>query len=166
MFGFYIKNNVGISFQSFAGGIFFGIGSLMVMLYNGIYIGGITGYLTQIGYGQTFFPFVAGHGSFELTAIAFSGAAGLKIGYALLAPGTISRKIALRTAGREAAWIIYGSTVMLLIAAFIEAFWSSKAEVSAAVKYSVGLALWVFVISFCVFAGRRYAVKISSAKPS
>lgn len=48
--------------------------------------GAIAGHLTDIGYGQTFWPFVIGHGAFELTAIALAGAAGLKLGWALLAP--------------------------------------------------------------------------------
>ncbi|MBX2868460.1 MAG: stage II sporulation protein M [Acidiferrobacterales bacterium] len=153
MFGFYIKNNIGISFQSFAGGVLFGIGSLFVMIYNGLYIGGITGHLTQLGYGVTFYPFVSGHSAFELMAIVFSGAAGFKIGYAIISPGHLSRKMALRRAGRDAAWIVYGTTIMLVFAAFIEAFWSSKTGIDHTIKYSVGIALWIFVLYYCFFAG-------------
>jgi len=155
MFGFYIKNNIGISFQSFAGGVVFGVGSLLVMIYNGLFIGGIAGHLTQLGYGETFYPFVSGHSAFELMAIVFSGAAGFKIGFAILAPGNLSRAAALRAAGRDAAWIIYGTTVMLIVAAFIEAFWSSKTEIDHTIKYAVGIGLWIFVISYCAFAGAR-----------
>ena len=155
MFGFYIKNNIGISFQSFAGGVLFGVGSLIVMIYNGLYLGGITGHLTQLGYGVTFFPFVSGHSAFELMAIVFSGAAGFKIGYAILSPGHLSRKMALRQAGRDAAWIVYGTTIMLVLAAFIEAFWSSKTDIDHTIKYGVGIGLWVFVIYYCFFAGTR-----------
>ena len=35
MFGFYIRNNIGIAFQCFAGGLFFGIGSLFFLAFNG-----------------------------------------------------------------------------------------------------------------------------------
>ena len=154
MFGYYIKNNVGISFQSFAGGVLFGIGSLFVMVFNGLYIGGVAGHLTQLGYGAQFFPFVAGHSALELSAIVFSGAAGLKLGYALLSPGQVSRKIALRNAGRDSAWIIYGTTVMLILAAFVEAFWSSKTDIPANTKYLVGVLLWICVLGYCLLAGR------------
>lgn len=155
MFGFYIKNNIGISFQAFAGGILFGVGSLFVMVFNGLYIGAVAGHLTQLGYGETFYPFVSGHSAFELMAIVFSGAAGFKIGFAILSPGNLSRKMALRRAGRDAAWIIYGTTIMLLFAAFIEAFWSSKSEIEPLVKYSIGAALWLVVVAYCLFAGSQ-----------
>lgn len=153
MFGYYIKNNVGISFQTFAGGIAFGVGSVFYLFYNGLLIGAVGGHLTQLGYTSTFWPFVAGHGSFELTAIVFSGAAGLKLGFALLVPGQLRRRDALRLAGRESVEIVYGAMLMLVIAAFIEAFWSST-PLSATLKYAVGAALWALVILYCCFAGR------------
>ncbi|MCR3863856.1 stage II sporulation protein M, partial [Pseudomonas aeruginosa] len=83
MFGFYIMNNIGIAFQTFASGVLLGLGSLFFLLFNGLMIGSVAGHLTQIGYVQTFWPFVIGHGAFELTAITFAGAAGLKLGWAL-----------------------------------------------------------------------------------
>ncbi len=154
MFGYYIFNNISISFQSFALGITFGIGTFFVLIYNGLVIGGVAGYLSAIGYTETFFPFVIGHGSFELTAIAFSGAAGLKLGYAILNPGELTRLAALQYAAGDAIKIVYGSTIMLLIAAFIEAFWSSSQSLPVSVKYTVGAALWLLVITYCVFTGR------------
>ena len=73
----YIMNNIGIAFQTFASGVLLGLGSLFFLLFNGLMIGSVAGHLTQIGYVQTFWPFVIGHGAFELTAITFAGAAGL-----------------------------------------------------------------------------------------
>lgn len=154
MFGFYIKNNIGVSFRTFAGGILFGVGSIFFLVFNGLSIGSVAGHLTQMGYTSTFYPFVVGHGAFELTAIVFSGAAGMKLGYALIAPGTLSRLDALRVAGREAVIIVYGSTLMLIIAAFLEAFWSSSAALPVAVKYSVGGCFWALVTIYFLFAGR------------
>ena len=87
MFGHYIRNNIGVSFQCFAGGLFAGIGSLFFLAYNGAFGGALAGYLTARGLSSTFYSFVATHSSFELTAIVISGAAGLRIGQALLSPG-------------------------------------------------------------------------------
>ena len=64
-----------------------GIGTLLVLFFNGMFMGSIAGHLTRLDYVDTFYPFVVGHGSFELTAIVFSGAAGLRLGYAILHPG-------------------------------------------------------------------------------
>lgn len=156
MFGHYIQNNIGIAFRTFAGGILFGIGSLFFLVFNGLIIGSVTGHLTQLGFGSTFYGFVAGHGAFELTAIVFSGAAGLKLGYAMIRPGQLRLVHALREAGRDSVVIIYGSVLMLVIAAFIEAFWSSTTSLPALLKYTVGLVFWTLVISYFIFSGRRY----------
>ena len=155
MFGFYIKNNISIAFRCFAGGMLLGIGTLLVLFFNGMFIGGIAGHLTRLDYVDTFYPFVVGHGSFELTAIVFSGAAGLRLGYALVNPGPFSRLDALRLAGRDVVPMIYGIVLMLIIAAFLEAFWSSSTLLSSGTKYGVGAGLWALVLLYC-FSGRRH----------
>lgn len=154
MFGYYIMNNIGIAFQTYATGLLFGLGSLFFLFFNGLTIGAVAGHLTGIGYGQTFWSFVVGHGAFELTAIALAGAAGLKLGWALLAPGALSRGEALRIAAKTSVQLIYGVILFLLIAAFIEAYWSSMTWPLPVIKYTVGAALWVLVIAYLVFAGR------------
>ncbi|MES2000489.1 MAG: stage II sporulation protein M [Pseudomonadota bacterium] len=157
MFGHYIKNNIGIGFQTFAGGLLYGLGSLFYLVYNGLFFGAVAGHLTRIGYGSTFYPFVVGHGAFELTAIVLSGAAGLKLGLALLSPGNQSRLGALRVASQVSIRIVYGVVGMLLIAAFIEAFWSSSQALPSAVKYAVGALLWLGVSAYFLLLGRTRA---------
>lgn len=162
MFGFYIYNNIGISFKCFASGLMFGLGTLFVLIFNGLNIGGVAGHLTQAGFSETFYPFVIGHGAPELLAIVFSGAAGLKLGHALIAPGPYTRILALQMAAKEAIKIIYGSTLMLLLAAFLEAFWSSSTQLSIFIKLTIGSLLWLIFIYYCFFSGVKrpfYAVK-------
>ena len=155
MFGFYIMNNIGIAFQTFASGLLFGLGSLFFLLFNGLMIGAVAGYLTQLGYSETFWSFVIGHGAFELTAIALAGAAGLKMGWALLAPGRMPRGEALRLAAIRAIRLLGGAALFLLIAAFIEAYWSSMTFAAPTLKYAVGAGLWLLVIAYLCLAGRR-----------
>lgn len=157
MFGVYIWNNIRIGFQTFAGGLLFGLGSIFFLVFNGLFMGVVAGHLSQIGYGTTFWPFVAGHGAFELTAIVFSGMAGLKMGFALLAPGRRTRGEALRSAARVSVQIIYGVIGMLILAAFIEAFWSATTWVSPKTKYIVAGVLWSAVILYFALLGRRRA---------
>ena len=154
MFGYYIMNNIGIAFQTFASGLLFGLGSLFFLLFNGLMIGAVAGHLTQIGYGATFWSFVVGHGAFELTAIALAGGAGLKLGWALLAPGRLSRGEALRLAAARSVRLIGGVIVFLLMAAFIEAYWSSMTLASPTLKYLVGGGLWLLVLAYLLLAGR------------
>lgn len=157
MFGFYIVNNIGISFQVFATGLAFGLGAIGYIVYNGLVIGAVAGHLIHVGFASTFLPFVSGHGSFELTAIVLAGGAGLILGHALIAPGEYSRREALRRRGRDAIEIVFGSTLMLLIAAFVEAFWSSSTLIPSLVKYLVGGGLWLLVIGYLLMSGRSRA---------
>jgi len=154
MFGFYIRNNVGISFQCFAAGLFAGVGSIFFLFYNGASIGAVAGYLTERGLSATFFSFVVTHSAFELTAIVLSGAAGLRLGHALVAPGRRTRRESLVHAAKECAPIVYGLAAMLVVAAAIEAFWSSQRWLPHAVKYGVAGVCWIAVLAYFALQGR------------
>lgn len=155
MFGFYIYNNVGIDFRIYGMGIFAGIGTLLSLIYNGLIIGGVAGHLSGVGFGETFWPFVAGHGSFELTAAVISGAAGLRLAQSLFMPGNYSRMDAFKIAGKQSIELLIGAATMTFIAAFIEAFWSSSSLIPDIVKYIVAAILWIGVISYLCLVGRR-----------
>lgn len=146
MFGYYIANNVGIAFRTFAWGLPGGIGSLFLLVFNGLAMGAITGYLAGVGYGGTFLPFVAGHSAFELTGIILSGAAGIDLGWAILAPGRLTRLESLRRASRHGVALVTGAFVLILFAAFVEAYWSSMTFVRPTSKYGMAAALWALVV--------------------
>jgi uncharacterized membrane protein SpoIIM required for sporulation len=154
MFGYYIWNNVRIGFQTFAAGILFGLGAVFFLLFNGLHIGTVTGYLVYAGLATNFFSFTSGHSAFELSAIALCGAAGLRLGYGLVAPGRLRRADALRLAAREALPLVTGAACMLVLAAAIEAFWSPRTMVAAPVKYAVGGVLWLLTLCYFAFMGR------------
>ena len=154
MFGYYVMHNIGIAFQTFAAGLLFGLGSVFFLIFNGLVIGAVSGHLTDIGYGQTFWSFVIGHGAFELSAITLAGAAGLQLGWSLVAPGRLARSEALRLAARKSVRMLCGVMVFLLIAAFIEAYWSSTTGIEPWIKYAVGAVLWLLVAAYLTLAGR------------
>ncbi|MGE5386129.1 MAG: stage II sporulation protein M, partial [Betaproteobacteria bacterium] len=150
-----IANNVRIDFQCFAGGIAFGVGAIFFLVYNGLMIGTTAGHLTQLGYITTFWGFVSGHSAFELTGAALSGAAGLKLGYALVAPGNRSRLAALKESAATTVGLLYGAAALTFLAAFIEAFWSPNRSVPFEIKVGVGIALWIVTWAYLLLAGRR-----------
>ena len=165
MAGFYVYNNVGIALKCFALGVTFGLGTVYVLLSNGIQIGATFGYAGVSGNGGRLFSFAVTHGAFELTAIAVAGGAGLMLGDALLHPGRRSRVGSLIVRGREAIQIAAGAAAMLLIAAGLEAFWS-PAPIAPAVKYAVGGTLWVAVFAWLLLAGRGVGEGRSGGKES
>jgi uncharacterized membrane protein SpoIIM required for sporulation len=154
MFGHYIMNNISIGFRTFASGLLAGVGTIFVLLSNGVVIGTVAGHLQSVGHGDPFWRFVVGHAAPELTAIVIAGAAGLRLGLDLIAPGRRRRIDALIEGGRVGAKLCIGIFAMLLFAAFVEAFWSSIAWMPAVVKYSVGGVLWALVILWLSLGGR------------
>ena len=156
MFGYYIRNNIGVAFQCFAGGLFAGLGTLFFLAYNGAFGGALAGYLTERGLSPTFYSFVATHSAFELTAIVLSGARGAADRPRAAGAGppdaACSRWSWRRASPRS---LLYGVTAMLLVAAAIEAFWSSATWLAAGVKYGVAALCWAAVLAYFTFQGRR-----------
>lgn len=157
MFGYYIWNNVSIGFRTFASGLLAGLGTIFVLLSNGVIIGTVAGHLQAIGHGGPFWRFVVGHSAPELTAIVIAGAGGLRLGLALVAPGQLRRIDALVQAGREGGRLCLGILFMLVFAAFVEAFWSSTASIPDSVKFGVGGGLWLLTLLWLWRGGRGVA---------
>jgi len=88
-----------------------------------------------------------------------SGAAGLRLGLALIAPGNLTRKAALVAAAKPAVRMMYGAALMFFIAAFIEGFWSPLTEVPFRVKIVAGLAGWLVLLVYFAFDGRSQAAR-------
>jgi len=153
MAGFYLNNNAGIAFRSFAMGIFFGIGTVYVLVSNGFVIGAVSGYLIARGLALPFTSFVVSHGSFELTALSIAGAGGLILGDSLLRPRQFTRLRSLQTRGIVALQLTLGAGAMLAIAALVEAFWSPS-DADPVAKYVIGSVLWLLVALYFVLVGR------------
>lgn len=154
MFGHYVMNNISIGLRTFAGGLLAGVGTVLVLLFNGVAIGSVAGYLQAVGHGGPFWRFVCGHAALELTAIVIAGGAGLRLGLALVAPGNRRRRDALVHAGRIGARLSLGVAVMLLLAAFVEAFWSSTPSLPDWLRFGVAALLWLLVLGWLWRGGR------------
>jgi uncharacterized membrane protein SpoIIM required for sporulation len=155
MFGYYIFNNVSIAFRNFAGGLVVGIGSLLSLAFNGVFLGVAAAHIINKGFQDTFFSFIIGHSGFELTALVLSAQAGLHLGYRFFITHGLTRGESLREAGKTSLPIIAGSTIMLVIAAAIEAFWSSRHELPLELRYGAGAFFIVVLICYFLFAGRK-----------
>lgn len=156
MAGFYVMNNVGIAFRVFATGALLGLGSMFYLVYNGLVIGTVVGYLASVGRGYNLLTFVSGHSAWELTGVCVAGAAGLRLGWAILVPGASTRAGSLRAAAPALYRLILGTSVLLLVAAAIEGFWSAG-PMSPPVKFAFGLAQVAIVAAWLTFGGRRGA---------
>ena len=154
MFCHYIRNNVGIDFRTFAGGMAAGLGTVFFLLFNGIYMGAAAGYVNHAGNPESFWTFVSGHAPYELLGMVVAGMAGMRLGLALLHPGRLPRVRALAEAAKQALPLILGAALLTAMAAVVEGFWSAQLLPSG-LKYAVGLAGWVLLTAYFTLAGRK-----------
>jgi uncharacterized membrane protein SpoIIM required for sporulation len=157
MFAYYIYNNTSIAFRTFAGGILFGAGSLLILISNAVFLGAASGYIINIGYGETFFSFVASHTAFELTGIVLSAQAGLLMGYSFFVTRGLSRSASLKKTGKTVFPLIAGAALLIFLAAIVESFWSSKHNVAPVLRYAAGAGAAILLAIYFIFAGRGKA---------
>jgi uncharacterized membrane protein SpoIIM required for sporulation len=142
-------NNIGVTFFAFAGGIFAGVGTLYVLLQNGVLLGVVAGLAINAGNGRPFFELVTAHGVLELSCIVVAGAAGLRMGWALVDPGNRTRGEALRTEARAAVEIVLGTAPWLVLAGLVEGFITPAGtglDAVLALGLSLGAIFWGLVL--------------------
>lgn len=176
---FYIRHNTGIGLRCFAYGILL-IPCLFTLAYNAVVLGSTFGYMAREGIDGSdhFFEFVTAHGPFELTAIALSAGAGLRLGMGLFYTRGLSRVDSMRESGRHAVPIMAAAAVMFVLAAFTEGFLSPSAapyiiKAAWAILSSGLITLYFVVLGFprrssdpaSLIRSARYADLIDSREP-
>jgi uncharacterized membrane protein SpoIIM required for sporulation/uncharacterized RDD family membrane protein YckC len=160
-----IANNVQVTFGVFALGITAGVGSLLLLVLNGVSLGGVFGLYQSKGIATLLLSFVAPHGVLELTAVCIAGGAGFLLAAALLLPGRRTRKRALVENGQRAIRLVAAATVLLLVAGTLEGFVSPIATWPLRAKLAVSAATLV-LLALYLSAGRdRRAASTSRTIP-
>ncbi|KUO49359.1 MAG: hypothetical protein APF78_02035 [Sphingomonadales bacterium BRH_c3] len=116
------SNNAGVAILAFALGFAFGIPSLMLLLHNMALMGAMLWVFASQDLTFNFLAWLSVHGTTELFAILLAGAAGLHIGRSMAFPGERSVLVAAQESGRRAAVVMVGVVLMMVVAAFLEAF--------------------------------------------
>jgi uncharacterized membrane protein SpoIIM required for sporulation len=142
-------NNIRVTFIAIAGGIFLGLGSAAVTIFNGGFVGALVGLTIENGRVGDLLQFVLPHGLLELSCIAVACSAGLRLGWSLINPGPLTRGASLRHEARPAMEIVLGTMPWLVVAGLTEGFVSPR-HPSLGVALVVGLVLagayWTLVI--------------------
>ncbi|MCC7077676.1 MAG: stage II sporulation protein M [Acidimicrobiia bacterium] len=141
-------NNIIVSMLAFAAGMVFCVGTLFYMAYNGLMVGAFGAYAADSDRMTDFLALVTPHGILELTLIVLAGAAGMRIGWALIAPGRRRRSKALVDAGREGLRVLVGSLLFLVVAGAIEGLVTPAGlppVVNIAIGWLVGIGFWVYL---------------------
>jgi uncharacterized membrane protein SpoIIM required for sporulation len=148
-----MSNNIMVSILAFSLGIFGCLGTFFLLFYNGLMLGAVAAAVDQRGVAVPFWAFVAPHGVLELPSIFIAGGAGLMLGYALINPGDLPRRVALRQAGSEAIKLVMGVAALLVVAGTIEGFFS-PALIPLPLKFSFAALLATGFVAYLTLAGR------------
>jgi len=147
-----MTNNLSVSFATFAMGITAGIGTIWMMVTNGMLIGVIGAATWQAGMALQLWSFVAPHGVLELPAIFIAGGAGLEIARGMLFPGFLPRRESLALAGGRAARLVLGIVPMLIIAGIIEGF-VSPSGIATPLKFLLAAVLFSALTTYLARTG-------------
>jgi uncharacterized membrane protein SpoIIM required for sporulation len=148
---FIATNNIKVSLLAFASGSTFGMGTIYILLTNGISIGGVFGACHLHHMVHRLIAFVAPHGVFELSAIFISGGAGLMLGKGMLFPGQLKRTDSMKKMAREASILFLGTVPLLLIAGTIEGFISPRTDISQEYKFAVSFSTLIMLLLYLIF---------------
>lgn len=146
-----MTNNTKVGIIAFATGITLII-PLILMFSNGATFGALVAVVQPTGHLTSMWAGILPHGVCELSAIFICGGAGLCIGWALIAPGELSRKDALVVAGRDAVKMMVGTIPLFIIAGIIEAN-VSHSSLPRAVKFLLAAVQFAALLAY-IYGGR------------
>lgn len=153
MAGFYVNHNTTLGLRCFAWGLFLGIGSVLMMATNAIQLGTVFGHMLTVPQAGNFYTFVTAHAPFELTAIVFAGAAGMRLGWGLVDTKGQTRLGSLKREAHAAMPTVGASVTLFFAAAFIEGFISAS-PLSYAFKVGVAVTSALTLVAYLALAGR------------
>lgn len=144
-------NNIQVSFMAFVSGIIFAVPTIFLLAFNGANVGVAAGLFHDAGEASKFWGLILPHGLLEITAIIVSGAAGLRMGWALVVPGDRPRSLSLIDEAQRSVSIILGLILVFVLAGLIEGF-VTPSPLDTWARISIGVAafvaFWSYILAF------------------
>lgn len=150
-------NNLRVGFLSFISGLFAGLGTIGVLIYNGIMVGAFQYFFYEQGQLRESFLTIWIHGTLEISTIILAGCAGLTLGKGLVFPGTYSRLQSLQRYGLRALKIMIGIIPIIIAAGFIEGFVTRYTDAPDILRLGIILASLSFILLYFVWYPRQKA---------
>lgn len=142
-----MTNNIRVALLAFVSGITLGIGTVYLMLYNGLMVGALAAFFASAGKSYVFWAYILPHGIIELTAIFIAGGAGFYMAYRMIVPTAYSRKYEFLQAAKQSAQLLIGTIPLFIIAGTIEGY-ITPSELQLEVKYLIAGATLLLLIAY------------------
>jgi len=143
-------NNLMVAFRTYVFGIFLSIGSLAILMYNGIMVGCFQYFFVERGLFAESALTIWLHGTLEISSIILAGGAGLTLGSGLVFPGTYSRLQAFQISGIRSLKLMLGISPIFVFAAIIESFLTRYTEVPDFIRLVLIIASLTLIIGYFV----------------
>lgn len=153
-------NNIQVALLSFASGMLLGLGTLGLLLFNGILIGTFHTLLARYGQLEASLYTVYLHGTLEIFSLVIAGGAGFMLAGALLFPGTHTRVRSLMTTARKAVKIVIGLLPLFLIAGLLEGFVTRYGDGSLPGGFLLNAVIILLSLGFLLFYFGLYPVMV------
>ncbi len=151
VFGMFFRitiNNIFVALRTFVFGIFASIGTIAILLYNGVMVGVFQYFFVASGNFKESFLTIWQHGTIEISSIVIAGGAGLYLGKGLIFPGTLKRSHSFRLSAQRGVKIMLGLIPLFVIAGFIETFITRFTETPDIIRILVILLSLGFIIGY------------------
>lgn len=143
-------NNIRVSFLAFVLGLTGAIGTIFVLISNGIMLGAFQYFFYQKGLFLESFSTIWIHGTVEIASIIIAGGAGIVLGNGLVFPGSFRRRTSLYISAKRALRIILGLIPMFIVAALLESYVTRLTDLPYIMKFGIiGLSA-IFIIAYFV----------------
>jgi len=143
-------NNLRVAFQTYVLGIFLSIGTIAILLYNGIMVGCFQFFFVERGLFAESALTIWLHGTLEISSIILAGGAGITLGSGLVFPGTYSRLQAFQISAMRSLKLMLGITPVFVLAALIESFLTRYTEVPDFIRLILILMSAAFIVGYFV----------------
>jgi uncharacterized membrane protein SpoIIM required for sporulation len=141
-------HNVRIAFMVFVLGALGGIGTLAILIKNGVMVGVFQHFFYQNGVFLESFATIWVHGTLEILAIIVVGAAGLTLSRGLFFPKSYTRLQSFQMAARRSIKVVMGIVPVFIVAAFIESFVTRYTELPYAIRFMIIISSFLFMIFY------------------
>ena len=156
-------NNIMVSFYGYVLGITLSLGTVWLLLSNGLMMGSFQYYFISKGLGASFILVVFIHGTLELWSIIIAGAAGMILGNSILFPGTYTRMQSFLRGGKDGLKIVLGLMPLFITAAFFEGFVTRYTNMPLVVSISILAASVLFIVWYFIIYPIRLHKRIAGA---
>ena len=150
-------NNIRVSFYAFMAGLLLSVGTILLLLYNGIMLGTFHHlfYTQDLLFKSLSIVWI--HGTLEISSIIIAGAAGLILGNSILFPKTYTRRQSFLISAKDGVKIIIGLIPLFIVAGFLESFVTRFTQMPIIINLTIILSSLSFIIWYVII----YPLKLS-----